>query len=111
MKIELKIPSVGESITEVTIGKILKASSSIVKRDEELIEIETDKLNQVLYSPGDGLVTFRVKTGDVAKVGGVIAEVEIQEIKAQEVEKKPEVIKQVEPIAPPKPDMPAASKV
>ena len=55
MKIELKIPSVGESITEVTIGKILKASGTTVKCDEELIEIETDKLNQVLYAPGNGL--------------------------------------------------------
>ena len=107
MKIELKIPAVGESITEVTIGKILKPNGTIVKRDEELIEIETDKLNQVLYAPGDGLVTFFVKTGDVVKVGDVIAAVESQELKAIDIEKKPEASKKAESITPPKPTVPA----
>jgi len=73
MTAELKVPSVGESITEVTIGKLLKQSGDLVRVDEEIIEIETDKLNQVLYAPITGTVQFLVKTGDVVKIGQVIA--------------------------------------
>ncbi len=77
MKKEFKVPSVGESITEVTIGKILKKQGSVVKVDEEIIEIETDKLNQVLYASDSGVLNLRVQTGDVVKVGDVIGDIEI----------------------------------
>lgn len=66
----------GESVVEATIGQILKPSGSQVKSDEEIIEIETDKVNQVLSAPAAGQVQFSVKTGDVVKVGQVIGFVE-----------------------------------
>jgi 2-oxoglutarate dehydrogenase E2 component (dihydrolipoamide succinyltransferase) len=103
MKAELKIPSVGESITEVTIAKILKPTGSKVKRDEEVVEIETDKLNQALYSPDSGVITFTVQEGDTVKVGTVIATVEVQESKTeQKVEEEkieqPRPVSKVQPI-------------
>lgn len=76
MKTELKIPSMGESITEVTIGKLLKPTGSNVAIDEEVLEIETDKLNQVLYAPQAGSITFTVKPGDVVQVGTTVAYIE-----------------------------------
>lgn len=76
MKIEIKIPAMGESVVEGTIGSILKPSGSLVKADEEIIEIETDKVNQVLYAPAAGVVQFSKKTGDTAKVGEVIGFIE-----------------------------------
>ena len=78
MNQEMKIPALGESITQVTIGKLLKKSGSQVNIDEEVIEIETDKLNQVLYAPAAGVLTFVVKEGDQAMVGDVVARIEVQ---------------------------------
>jgi len=92
MKAELKVPSVGESITEVTIGKILKPTGTAVKRDDEVIEIETDKLNQVLYAPESGIITFTVKEGDTVKVGELIATIEVQKEAVQQVTQKVEPI-------------------
>ena len=89
MKKELKVPTVGESITEVTIGKILKKQGSYVKTDEEIIEIETDKLNQVLYASDSGVLSLRVQTGDVVKVGDVIGEIEVTTEKIQETKATP----------------------
>ena len=81
MKYDIKIPALGESISQVTIGTILKPTGSSVVRDDELIELETDKLNQVLYAQGSGVVTITVKTGDIAKVGDVIGYIEEQQVK------------------------------
>jgi 2-oxoglutarate dehydrogenase E2 component (dihydrolipoamide succinyltransferase) len=72
MKIEIKIPAMGESISEATVGEILKPAGSIVAMDEELLELETDKVNQVLYAPQAGVVELSVKTDDVVTIGQVI---------------------------------------
>lgn len=76
MSHEIKIPSMGESITEVTIGSILKPSGSFVKVDEEILELETDKVNQVLYAPATGVLSLKVKPNDVVKIGDVIGGVD-----------------------------------
>ncbi len=76
MGVQIKIPSMGESVVEATIGTILKPSGSIVKMDEEILELETDKVNQVLYAPAAGAMTLTVKSGDVVKVGQVIGSVD-----------------------------------
>lgn len=76
MRIEIKIPPMGESITEVTIGTLLKPEGSTVKRDEELLEIETEKVNQLLYAQDSGTVHYSVKTGDNVKIGQQIAFIE-----------------------------------
>jgi 2-oxoglutarate dehydrogenase E2 component (dihydrolipoamide succinyltransferase) len=76
MQVVIKIPTMGESIVEATIGKVLKPSGSSVRADEEIVEIETDKVNQVLSAPAAGVVTFSVKSGDVVKVGQTIGFIE-----------------------------------
>jgi 2-oxoglutarate dehydrogenase E2 component (dihydrolipoamide succinyltransferase) len=87
MDIQIKIPSMGESVVEATIGAILKPSGSIVKMDEEILELETDKVNQVLYAPAAGSMTLTVKSGDVVKVGQVIGSVNSSSVPAPEVPK------------------------
>jgi len=95
MKQEIKIPAMGESITEATVGQILKPTGSHVKMDDEVVELETDKVNQVLYAPQDGIVTLHVSTDDVVSIGQVIGEVEgeisskIEKKPVEEVAKKP----------------------
>ncbi len=76
MKVEIKIPSMGESITEATVGTIFKASGSKVAMDEEILELETDKVNQVLYAPKAGIVSLDVSQNDTVKIGQVIGHVE-----------------------------------
>ena len=76
MKIEIKIPSVGESIAEGTVGGILNPTGSQVKADEELFELETDKVNQAVYAPAAGVVTLTVKSGDTVKVGQVVGSID-----------------------------------
>lgn len=76
MKIDIQVPKMGESIVEVTIGSILKPSGNLVRADEEILELETDKVNQVLYAPAAGRMELTVKTGDVVKVGQVIGTID-----------------------------------
>ena len=76
MKSEIRIPSVGESIVEAQIGKIFKQSGSLVKTDEEILELETEKVNQVVYAPTSGQLQLSVKTGDTVKVGQVVGSVD-----------------------------------
>lgn len=76
LKMELKISSMGESVIEVTIGAILKPSGSFVREGEEILELETDKVNQVLSAPSSGLLTLKVQTGQKAKIGEVIGEIQ-----------------------------------
>lgn len=78
MKIEIKIPSVGESVTEVTVSNILKPSGSFVKEDEEIIELETDKVNQLLSAPKKGKLEWQVKVGERALIGQVIGWVDTE---------------------------------
>lgn len=69
MKQEITVPRMGESISEATIGVILKPSGSFVQADDEIIELETDKVNQVLYAPSAGVLTLSVQPQQVVKVG------------------------------------------
>jgi 2-oxoglutarate dehydrogenase E2 component (dihydrolipoamide succinyltransferase) len=72
MKIEIKIPAMGESVVEAIVSNVLKPTGSFVKLDEEILELETDKVNQVLYAPQTGLLTLSVKKEDTVKIGQVI---------------------------------------
>ncbi|NGX47370.1 MAG: Dihydrolipoyllysine-residue succinyltransferase component of 2-oxoglutarate dehydrogenase complex [Chlamydiae bacterium] len=82
MKMEIKVPSAGESVAEATVSQILKESGSSVKTDDEIIEFETEKVNQVIYSPGDGVLELTVKVDDVVKVGQVIGHVDTEGVAA-----------------------------
>lgn len=77
MATELKVPEVGESITEVFIGDWLKSEGDNVEKDEALVEIETDKATLEIPAPIAGVLTKVLKqAGDSAAVGEVIAHVE-----------------------------------
>jgi 2-oxoglutarate dehydrogenase E2 component (dihydrolipoamide succinyltransferase) len=77
MSIELKVPVVGESITEVQIGEWLKAEGDHAEKDENLVEIETDKATVELPAPVSGRIAKLLKhNGDTAAVGEVIGYME-----------------------------------
>ncbi len=77
MKIELKVPAIGESITEVEIGGWLKPEGSPVAKDEPVVALESEKATVELPSPESGTLTQLLKKkGEVAKVGEVIGYLE-----------------------------------
>ncbi|HMJ65017.1 MAG TPA: 2-oxoglutarate dehydrogenase complex dihydrolipoyllysine-residue succinyltransferase [Candidatus Binatia bacterium] len=77
MAIELKVPEVGESITEVEIGDWLKRKGETVQKDEPVVTLESEKATVELPAPIAGTVTEVLKKkGDTAKVGEVIAYLE-----------------------------------
>lgn len=71
-KVEIKVPEMGESITEATVGQIFQPSGAQVAVDDELLELETEKVNQVLYAPESGTVSYSVGVDDTVAVGQVI---------------------------------------
>lgn len=77
MPIELKVPSVGESITEVEIGDWLKAPGDSVNKDENVVVIESDKASIELPAPAAGVISKILKAkGQKAAVGEVIGMLE-----------------------------------
>jgi 2-oxoglutarate dehydrogenase E2 component (dihydrolipoamide succinyltransferase) len=77
MPTELKIPAVGESITEVVIGAWHKSVGDPVETDEDIVELETDKATFELPAPAAGVITKILKSaGETAAVGDVIGYVD-----------------------------------
>jgi 2-oxoglutarate dehydrogenase E2 component (dihydrolipoamide succinyltransferase) len=74
MQIEIKVPSVGESITEVEIGQWLKKEGERVGKDENIVVIESEKTTLELPAPSAGVISKITKQkGETAKIGEVIA--------------------------------------
>lgn len=76
MSLEVKIPTVGESITEVTIAKWLKNDGDIVERDELLCELESDKATFELNAEQGGKLKILVKEGETVEIGAVICSID-----------------------------------
>ena len=76
MAFEVKIPSVGESITEVTIAEWLKADGEFVKMDEVFVELETDKATQEFPAEASGVLRILVEAGETVEIGAVIATID-----------------------------------
>ena len=77
MPIELKVPEVGESITEVMIGAWKKGEGDGVAIDDSIVEIESDKATVELPAPAAGMITKVLKgSGEKAVVGEVIGYLE-----------------------------------
>lgn len=73
MTVELKVPSFGESITEVVVGPWLKSVGDQVAQDENIVELESDKATFELPASSAGVITQILKqTGDTVAVGEVI---------------------------------------
>jgi 2-oxoglutarate dehydrogenase E2 component (dihydrolipoamide succinyltransferase) len=74
---EIRIPGLGESITEATIATWFKAVGDRVEKDEPVVELETDKVAMEVNAPIDGVLTeLLVKEGDTVEVGALVALVE-----------------------------------
>ncbi|HOA37575.1 MAG TPA: 2-oxoglutarate dehydrogenase complex dihydrolipoyllysine-residue succinyltransferase [Flavihumibacter sp.] len=74
--IDIKVPTVGESITEVTLIKWLKPSGSFVQRDEVIAELESEKATFELNAEQAGILTTRANEGDTLKIGDTVASID-----------------------------------
>ncbi|WP_067925950.1 biotin/lipoyl-containing protein [Alicyclobacillus shizuokensis] len=74
---DVKMPQLGESVTEGTIGKWLKQVGDYVSRHEPLLEVMTDKVNAEIPSEWAGVITeILVEEGDTVAVGTVICRID-----------------------------------
>ena len=88
MSIEIKVPTLGESINEATVSKWLKKEGETFEIDEPLVEIETDKITLEVAAPSSGtLEKIKVEEGNDIKVGGVLGLIN-ESKKSQNNEKK-----------------------
>ena len=74
MTIEIKVPALGESVSEASIAKLHVKIGEAVKADQLILELETDKVTLEVNAPSNGAITdLKVKEGDNVKVGDVVA--------------------------------------
>ncbi|MCW1402154.1 2-oxoglutarate dehydrogenase complex dihydrolipoyllysine-residue succinyltransferase [Novosphingobium sp. MW5] len=77
MSVEVKVPVLGESVSEATIGQWLKAPGEAVKADEPIASLETDKVAIEVMAPVNGVMGAQLaKEGDNVSVGALIATIE-----------------------------------
>ena len=72
MILEMKVPSPGESITEVEIAEWLVQEGDYVEKDQAIAEVDSDKATLELPAEASGTVTFKAEVGDAVEVGGVV---------------------------------------
>src|SRR5437868_1514767 len=76
MPVEIKVPSVGESITEGSIARWIKSDGDRVAQDEPLFELETEKATQEVPAPAAGVLHVKVKAGERVTIGSVVGTIE-----------------------------------
>ncbi|CAI8186090.1 MAG: Dihydrolipoyllysine-residue succinyltransferase component of 2-oxoglutarate dehydrogenase complex [Formosa sp. Hel1_33_131] len=72
MILEMKVPSPGESITEVEIAEWLVQEGDYVEKDQAIAEVDSDKATLELPAEASGTVTFKAEVGDAVEVGAVV---------------------------------------
>ncbi len=103
----LKMPQLGESVTEGTVERWLKAEGDMVRRDEPIVEVVTDKVNAEIPSPFEGrLVRIQVAEGQTVAIGAALAELEVEGAPTA----APETASPREPASAPMPAVRSSSK-
>lgn len=76
MKLDVKVPAVGESITEAVIGSWTKKSGEAVKMNEVIMLLETDKASVEVIAEKDGVLTITAQAGETVKIGATVATID-----------------------------------
>jgi 2-oxoglutarate dehydrogenase E2 component (dihydrolipoamide succinyltransferase) len=75
MAIEIRVPALGESISEATVGKWFKKAGELVRADEPLVELETDKVTLEVNAPGAGVLSeITAETGQTVAIGALLGQ-------------------------------------
>jgi 2-oxoglutarate dehydrogenase E2 component (dihydrolipoamide succinyltransferase) len=78
MLLEVKIPSVGESVTEAILAQWYKSDGDMVKKDEPLFVIETDKVTLEVVAEADGIIAITVAEGQTVPIGSVVGTIDTE---------------------------------
>jgi 2-oxoglutarate dehydrogenase E2 component (dihydrolipoamide succinyltransferase) len=78
MALEIKVPNVGESISEVTISQWMKKTGDVVEMDEVIAELESDKATFELTAEAAGQLTTKAEEGETIEIGAVICEIDTE---------------------------------
>jgi 2-oxoglutarate dehydrogenase E2 component (dihydrolipoamide succinyltransferase) len=112
MIVEVKVPQLSESVSEATLLDWHKKEGEPVKRDENLIDIETDKVVLELPAPADGVLVKIIKQAkDAVGSGDVIAQIDTEGKSSSPSASKPAAQSAPQPRKEPPPVMPAAQKI
>tara|TARA_B110000459_G_scaffold85338_1_gene95622 strand:+ start:4917 stop:6128 length:1212 start_codon:yes stop_codon:yes gene_type:complete len=83
MILEMKVPSPGESITEVEIAEWLVQDGDYVEKDQAIAEVDSDKATLELPAEASGIVSFKAEVGDTVEVGAVVCLIDTSEAKPE----------------------------
>ena len=100
MILEMKVPSPGESISEVEIAEWLVKDGEFVEKDQTIAEVDSDKATLDLPAEESGIITLKAQEGDAVAVGQVVCLIDTSEKapKANKVEEKEKVVKVVKSV-------------
>ena len=92
MLVEIKVPSVGESVTEATLAEWFKKDGDTVQKDEPLFVIETDKVTLEVVAETDGVLSIKMQAGETVAIGEVVGTIDTEAAakKRKDVGKEPE---------------------
>lgn len=90
MAIEVKVPSPGESINEVQLANWLVEDGAYVEKDQDIVEIDSDKATLSVAASESGTIRLKAKEGDIIEVGSVIALIEAGEASSEQKAKAAE---------------------
>jgi 2-oxoglutarate dehydrogenase E2 component (dihydrolipoamide succinyltransferase) len=76
MIVEVKVPSPGESITEVEIGSWLVENGAVVEKDQEIAEVESDKATLTIVASDSGKIELKAEEGETVEVGAVVCTID-----------------------------------
>ena len=89
MLVEIKVPTPGESITEVELGKWLVADGDLVEKDQEIAEIESDKATLTLSATESGQIKILIQEGERVAVGAIACSIDTSVAVENKSEKEP----------------------
>ena len=110
MKVEIKVPAVGESITEATIAEWTKSSGDFVARDEVLLVLETDKASVEVVAEQAGQLEILVEAGETIEIGSVVGAIDTSKQAQAEAKPKESSPPAASPTEAPKPETRDAEK-
>jgi 2-oxoglutarate dehydrogenase E2 component (dihydrolipoamide succinyltransferase) len=97
MIVEVKVPTPGESITEVELSSWLVSDGDLVRKNQELAEIESDKATLTLNAPESGKIKIIVEAGELVKVNSVACSIDASVSVADDFEQKSTIIDEKHP--------------
>jgi 2-oxoglutarate dehydrogenase E2 component (dihydrolipoamide succinyltransferase) len=101
MKLEIKVPSVGESVREAVLAQWYKRGGDRVRRDEPLFVIETDKVTLEVTAEADGVLAILVEPGQTVAIGAVVGAIDTEALPKETKEAPP----RPEALRPPTPEV------